>query len=467
MKNKPHIVFIVPRGEAVRNFLYSDTLKVLSGDARVTLLSVIDDEKFLGAFTSPADKVIPLKSYNEKAMVLNLRGIIQEAHYRWIWTEAAKIHAKVCDARAKTAFAKVKRFFLRGLYRLLANRPALEALTGIEGWASWVLRPDDELVEFFKTLKPDLVFNSSHIHGPAGELPAKTAYRLGIPTAGFIFSWDNLTTRSRITVPYNYYLVWNKGMKDELLKIYPSTKAKDVFVTGTPQFDFHFKPEFWLSRQDLCKKTGLDPDRPFIFYTTGVAEHFPEEHRTVEMIAGLLDQLDISPRPQLAVRTYVKGTSPEMTALSKKNLPGVIFLPVFWKEEQFTPMHEDLAIYTSLLRHCAMGVNAASTVSLELMMHDKPVINLGFDPPGSDLPHYLHWVRHIRLDHYRPIAESGAVMVAYSVDDMPKMLLKGLKEPQAGSERRRQFIREMFGDTLDGNSGRRVAEELIRLGGKE
>jgi len=58
-------------------------------------------------------------------------------------------------------------------------------------------------------------------------------------------------------------------------------------------------------------------------------------------------------------------------------------------------------------------------------------------------------------------------MVAYSVDDMPKMLLKGLIEPQAGSERRRQFIREMFGDTLDGNSGRRVAEELIRLGGKE
>ncbi len=47
-------------------------------------------------------------------------------------------------------------------------------------------------------------------------------------------------------------------------------------------------------------------------------------------------------------------------------------------------------------------------------MLDKPVINLDFDPPGSNLPWCLGYQRHIRFDHYRPVAESGAVMVARS-----------------------------------------------------
>ena len=48
MKNlKPHILIIIARGEAVRNFLYSETLPALREKARVTLLSALNDEAFL------------------------------------------------------------------------------------------------------------------------------------------------------------------------------------------------------------------------------------------------------------------------------------------------------------------------------------------------------------------------------------------------------------------------------------
>ena len=120
-------------------------------------------------------------------------------------------------------------------------------------------------------------------------------------------------------------------------------------------------------------------------------------------------------------------------------------------------------IYTNLIRHASLGINAASTVSLELLMHGKPVINFGFDPPGSKLAHHDRYVRHLKYDHYRPVAESGAVMVAMSEKDMAEMLYKGLTQPKADSEKRHQFIHKMFGDTLDGNSGRRVAEHILKL----
>jgi hypothetical protein len=152
-----------------------------------------------------------------------------------------------------------------------------------------------------------------------------------------------------------------------------------------------------------------------------------------------------------------------MKALSQKRIPNVVFPPILWEEKWFTPQYDDLAIYTSLLHHTSFGINPASTVSLELMMLDKPVINIGFDPSGSNLPHCYRWKRHIDFDHYKEVANSGSVMVAYSQKDMREMIHLSLNYPTANSEIRQEFIKEVFENTLDGNSGRRVALKLVEI----
>jgi hypothetical protein len=97
------------------------------------------------------------------------------------------------------------------------------------------------------------------------------------------------------------------------------------------------------------------------------------------------------------------------------------------------------------------------------MMMGKPVINLAFEPPGSQLPHYMRFSRHINYEHYRPVAASGGAMVARSVEELKSMILRGLSQPEADREAQTRFLQSFFGDTLDGKSGVRVAEELIRL----
>jgi CDP-glycerol glycerophosphotransferase (TagB/SpsB family) len=168
-------------------------------------------------------------------------------------------------------------------------------------------------------------------------------------------------------------------------------------------------------------------------------------------------------RPQLVVRNYIKGTSPELKAMAAQKHEDVVFPLTQWDEKWYTPMYEDLTTYSSLIHHAAMSINAASTVTLEFLMLDKPVINLDFDPPGTDMPYCLGYSRHIDFDHFRPIADSGAVMVARSAADMKNMLHRGLTRPEADSEKRRSFIQRLFGPTLDGASGERVAERLIEL----
>jgi len=264
-------------------------------------------------------------------------------------------------------------------------------------------------------------------------------------------------------VPYDSWLVWHEGMKKQLLGLYPRIKPERVVVTGTPQMDFHFRTELVMPREELARRIGIDPARPFILYTTGIDRHFPKEHLHVELVIRLLGDLNLPVRPQLVVRNYIKGTSPEMKALSERKMENVVFPPMLWDMAWATPRPEDLELYCSLVQHSAISINAASTVTLEFILRDKPVINLDFDPPGSGLAPCDGFKRHIRFDHFWPVAQSGASMVAQSEDDMRRMLVQGLTEPEAGNRERKQFIKEFFGSTADGKSGARVAESLLKL----
>lgn len=459
----PMIVVVVPRGEAVRNFIYSDTLRLLSQKARIVLFSVVTNEAVLEKARPYVEEIVIIEEYLAPLPIRQLRMITENAHDYWLWSKVAQNNWEVRERRARTEGKILNRLAVRLTSAILGHRWILDVLSVLEHELEWRLRTTHVYDQLFSRLKPDLVFNGSHIHGPAGELPLIVANRLGIKTAGFIFSWDNLTSRSRIFAQYDYWLVWHEGMKKQLLSIYPKIRSDRVFVTGTPQMDFHFKPEFRLSREELCRRIGVDVLRPFILYTTGIDRHFPMEHLHVELVIKLLQELNLPDRPQLVVRNYIKGTSAQMRALTERTIQDVVFPPMLWDVAWATPRPEDLELYCSLVHHSSLSINAASTVTLEFMLLDKPVINLDFDPPGTNLEYCDGFKRHIRFDHFWPVAQSGGTMVAQSEDDMLKMLKRGLTRPEADSIARGQFIRDFFGSTADGQAGRRVADTLLAL----
>ncbi|MEM7285166.1 MAG: hypothetical protein AAF480_02350 [Actinomycetota bacterium] len=463
--SRPRILIVVPSGEAVRNFLYSATLERLAADADVTLLTVVHDDAFVTRFGPMTTDIVPLGDHPEHGAVTRFRHIVHTAHMRWRWSKVFQNNWELrsAEAAAGSTRDRLRWRFLRTTARVLANRRILDVMTAIDRRASVRLRPTQAFDELFDEIRPDLVFNGMHVHGPRGDLPCRIAAARGIPTAAFIYSWDNLTSRSRIFVPYDDFLVWNDRMKGDLVTLYPQISPDHVHVTGTPQFDFHRRTDQLMDRAELAESIGFDPARPFVLYTTGVDRHFREEHLTVEHVAASMAALDLDPRPQLVVRTYVKGTSPEMRDLMERGLPDTVFPTVEWDERWFTPTERDLRVYSSLLHECAVGINAASTVSLELLALDKPVINLGFDPPGSRLGWPDRWIRHIEFDHFAHVAESQSTMIAMTPDEIGPMLHRGLTDPGYNSETRRSFIADFMGPAFDGTNGERAAEALLRL----
>ena len=265
-------------------------------------------------------------------------------------------------------------------------------------------------------------------------------------------------------LPYDFFLVWNEPLKHQLLEMYKWIKPENVFVTGTPQFDLHFREETYLSREDYCKRIGADPIRPIVLYTTGMANHMPGEPEIVEGIADILSAYPRESRPQLLVRVYAKDLTGRFNDLRNRR-PDILFADPIWEPKWLTPKKEDSIELVNALRHCVLGINVASTISLELCMFDKPVINVGFNPPSVQIDE-LSYADYYAFDHYKPVVESGAVEVARNRDDMGKLIQDALNSPNKRTVQRKELINRMFGSTLDGKSGSRVADNLLNIARK-
>jgi hypothetical protein len=192
-----------------------------------------------------------------------------------------------------------------------------------------------------------------------------------------------------------------------------------------------------------------------------MANHMPEEISIVKGLASMLKQMDDLGSPQLLVRVYPKDQTGRFNKL-KQDCPEVLLPAIPWEPNWLTPLIEDSYLLTNMLRHSAVGINVASTVSLEMCMFDKPVINIGYNPPEVPTA-ILDYARYYEFDHYRPIVESGAVEVAYSEADLRRMLGEALAQPEKLAAPRKALIHNFFGNSLDGWSSARVANVLELL----
>ncbi len=456
------IVALLPRGEAIRNFVYSGALDTIAASADLTVLSVIPSQELRQALASRYE-MLPLNYKRERYAVSIIREVLDMAHGRRLWSKAAQERWYLRDQEAKGAGERFKRRLKKAACYPFTATAGVELLSTIERKASRWFCNTDEFLRLYSELKPSLVFNASHVHSSNAVQAVQAAQWLGIPTATFIFSWDNLTSQGRILPPYDHYLVWNEEIRRQLLRIYPKIRAGQVTVTGTPQFDFHFRPEFYWTREQFCGRVGADPSRPIIVYSTGMANHMPGEDRIVERIADMVAGMREFGPPQLLVRVYPKDLTGRFEWLKQKR-KDILFPAIPWEPAFLTPKYEDLYLLTNTLRHCAAGINIASTIALELCMFDKPALNVAYDPPGMNI-HPISFPRYYEFDHYKPVVDSGAVELARSENELRPLLNRAMKAPETRSPQRRAFLTKMFGDTLDGRSGQRTAEALLALAG--
>ena len=295
------------------------------------------------------------------------------------------------------------------------------------------------------------------------EEPAVVAVakNLGIPTLALIPSWDNLSTKNRLTFKYDGYLVWSEQTKRELHHFYPHTRRVPVYIIGAPQFDLFFQERFRLSRAQFCAVQGLRPELPIILYAISSPNVFREHHGAL-YLAERLARGDLG-EVQMIIRPNPIHDFVEVAELARKYYPRVIMQRTSESGTSLTARSQNerqITDWVNTFRHADVVVNLSSTVAIDAAIFDRPVINLNYDPePGQPQQALVKEINHC-WTHFKPIAESGGVWMVNDPEEMFEAVKTYLAHPELHREKRR-WVAEYVCGYLDGRCGERMAAAIL------
>ena len=443
----------MPDGVSLRNFVLGRAAGLLGEAGGVTVwadpsLPVPDIPLEDGTWDT-------LDAYPERLAEASLRRTLEYAHLRALDTPGSRfVLALPIPGRRRS---QGLRYIARTASRPFGTPSGVERLVRVHD-ALAARRPEvDVAARRLAEVAPDVVLCAHQ--RPLPVLPViLAARRLGIPTATFVFSWDNLTTKGRMAAPFDHFLVWSPHMADELLRFYPDVSAERVHVVGTPQFDPYADPTHPSTRAELAESLGLDPSRPIVCFTAGDAGTCPDDPYHLSVLLEVVRSGEIPGRPHVVLRTAPVDTGHRFDEV-RSQYPELVDAAPRWSHDPtgqwhaVYPTRDDIVALSTLTAGSDVNVNMASTMSIDFALRDTPVVNVGFDrdPTGHRAESYY------RFTHYRPVVELGAVRVAATPAELATHVSTYLREPGLDRDGRRAIVDLELGVPIGESSAAVVA----------
>lgn len=280
------------------------------------------------------------------------------------------------------------------------------------------------------------------------------AERLNIPSVLHLLSWDNISAKGVFPALANHYVVWGKVMEQELLERYPVNPA-DVHRCGVPHFDRHVR---------AAKSVSPDSGEKYLFFAMSAPRYGPHEIDIVEWLAGKVSAGEFGDKVSLVVRPHpqnVHGYMADTTWLPRidamDGLPGVsVLYPRMNKDSNllFSIDEADMDEFTRALAGAAIVLNSGSTVSIDAMMTDRPVVLTSFDADQE----LGYWFSARRLKDYLHLANiiaCGGIRVTESYAELEGAVRAYLADPSLDRKARRKTI-EDYCLSPDGRSTERA-----------
>jgi hypothetical protein len=288
-----------------------------------------------------------------------------------------------------------------------------------------------------------------------------------IPTSTFIFSWDNLASKGRMLGAFDYFLVWSHLMKDELLYFYPNVTVDKVKVVGTPQFEPYVMAKYKTTTEEFYAKFNLDPNLKTICYSCADVSIGVNDPMVIRAITSAIRTKAIKTKVQLIVRTSPAEDDSRFKAV-KDEFPEMVWNVPKWiltrdnhaeSWSQRIPSEEDITDLRSLLQNVDLNINMCSTMSLDFMLFDKPVINTVFGNPENGM---YDDQRFLNYGHFKKVVDSQSVTIAKNATELIDQINHALDNPQERATQRKAMIDLQISEPLEGTSNR-IASILSHL----
>lgn len=286
-----------------------------------------------------------------------------------------------------------------------------------------------QCLETLQTEQPVLVFCTNQ-RSMTAIAPLLAAQELGIPTATFIFSWDNLP-KATMVIETDYYFVWSDLMKKELLFYYPYIKLEQVFVTGTPQFELHFNQNKIISREAFFKQYGLDKDKRYICFSGDDSTTSPDDPAYLEdTVRAVLELNGRGFNLGIIFRRCPVDFSERYDSILIQYSDIIVSIDPLWKPLSFhwntiLPTKEDDSLLSNLAEHCEMVLNLGSSMVFDFVCHKKICAYFRYNQK-TQLNKKWDILKCYQYVHFRSMPNEESVLWINSPNDIVTILEIGL-----------------------------------------
>ncbi|HEU0304985.1 MAG TPA: CDP-glycerol glycerophosphotransferase family protein [Gaiellaceae bacterium] len=288
----------------------------------------------------------------------------------------------------------------------------------------------------------------ANMQTPAVAPVLNGARRLGIPTVGYVASWDHAVGKGVISSRIGWYVVQNDVMRYDL-RTYHGVDPARVIITGWPQSDYFHERRPREEFEALARRHGLDPGRPVVLVMGNTPTNTPYEPLFFERLldwweaSGARNRFSLLFRPHPRDRRWEErfaiAMGREGAAVERADEADIVSLAV-------------------MLEHGACVVSNAGTILLDALVNDRPAVCVLYD---EGAPAGENWAaKNVLGVHYRELMSSTAFYRATSFDEVTAAIERALEHPGELSGERRRVAREVVGE-LDGQAGERVVDAIV------
>ncbi len=453
---RPHVAFTITSGWGIRNFVQSGVFGKLSEHVDISVV------------TSRA-----LRPYFEQLLAEGrIRELLAAPESEpFVWRLVRQVRKAVFQAVNDIDTARIKRVssdnkLIRGTQRLSWY---IQRAISAQWQLTWLDGIERRFCRFGPAELPTdatVLLNTSPFD-PRDNQVQRTAGRRGLVTIGIIPSWDNPSSKGCFLPDTNTVMVWSPVQKTEIMGYYRSFRDDQLVVSGIPQFDVYqhqLPPE--SERAAFLNSMGIPSEKKIILFSTGSPKLFQHEPVVLEQLADALEAGLFGPNVHILVRChpvdpaerYATSQRRECVTIAPSSLPTGSALATW------CPPEEELDILAATLRHCAVCVNTASTMTLDAASCDRPVVNIGYDPFGDEPP-YRSVKRFYCYSHYRQVVSWGFASITSSREELIESVAAAIAEDRPRCAERARFVAE-FCPGPPGGSTAFISEQIAKAAKK-